>query len=253
MSGSGSIRILGIAGSLRCASFNRAVLRTVQPAAPGGKQIDSFDTAPIPLYNEGVRQRGFPPPVEDLRVKFKSPDGLLVVTPEYNHSIPTVLKKPGVPKNAFDRASRPSEQSFDGKTAGLMGASPGLMGASPGVMGARPAQYHRRQCFAVLNGLVMNRPEAAIPTARGKFDAADNLRDQATRHFIATHLAALKTLGAADAAVSGCLRRLIHVKAAPSHRVQSAHNLFSRRRDSWRSRTFWFTSITAHAPRCASR
>lgn len=179
MSASSTIRILGIAGSLRQGSFNRATLRAAQELAPPGVEIDSFDIAPIPLYNEDVHQQGYPPPVADFRARIKAADGLLIVTPEYNYSIPGVLK------NAIDWASRPPEQPFDGKPIGLMGASPGAMGTSR-------AQYHLRQCFVFLNGLVMARPEVMIPAAGGKFDAAGRLTDQPTRDFIAAHLAAFK-------------------------------------------------------------
>ena len=179
MSGSGAVRILGISGSLRQGSFNRAALRTAQDLAPAGMTIDVFDIAPIPLYNEDVRQNGFPPPVEELRTRIKQADGLLIVTPEYNYSIPGVLK------NAIDWASRPPEQPFDGKPVGIMGASAGIHGTSR-------AQYHLRQCFVFLNGLVMNRPEVMIPAAQNKFDASGKLTDQQTREFIIAHLAAFK-------------------------------------------------------------
>jgi len=179
MSGSGTVRILGIAGSLRQGSFNRATLRTAQELAPAGLTIEPFDITPIPLYNEDVRQQGFPPVVEELRAKIKQADGLLIVTPEYNYSIPGVLK------NAIDWASRPPEQPFDGKPIGIMGASAGAMGTGR-------AQYHLRQCFVFLNGLVMNRPEVMIPAAQNKFDADGKLTDQQTRDFLAAHLAAFK-------------------------------------------------------------
>src|SRR5215469_12980358 len=167
----GGLRILGIAGSLRRGSFNAATLRTAHELAPAGMAIDVFDIAPIPLYNEDVRQQGFPAPVEDLRTRIKAADGLLIVTPEYNYSIPGVLK------NAVDWASRPPEQPFDGKPIGLMGASAGALGTAR-------AQYHLRQCFVFLNGLVMNRPEVMIPQAHNKFDTTGKLTDQATRDFI---------------------------------------------------------------------
>lgn len=179
MSDSGTVRILGIAGSLRRGSFNAALLRLVPELAPPGMTVESFDIAPIPLYNEDVRQQGFPAPVEDLRARIKAADGLLIVSPEYNYSIPGVLK------NAIDWASRPPEQPFDGKPIGIMGASAGALG------GGR-AQYHLRQCFVFLNGLVMNRPEVMIPAAHTKFDADGKLPDQATRDFITAHLAAFK-------------------------------------------------------------
>jgi len=141
--------------------------------------IEAFDIAPIPAYNEDVRQQGFPAPVEELRSRIKAADGLLIVTPEYNYSIPGVLK------NAVDWASRPPEQPFDGKPIGIMGASGGALGTAR-------AQYHLRQCFIFLNGHVMNRPEVMIPQAQNKFDADGKLTDQQTRDFVAAHLAAFK-------------------------------------------------------------
>jgi len=158
MSDGGTVRILGISGSLRRGSFNAATLRAAQELAPAGMTIERFDIAPIPLYNEDVRQQGFPPPVEDLRARIKAADGLLIVTPEYNYSIPGVLK------NAIDWASRPPEQPFDGKPIGIMGAAASALGTAR-------AQYHLRQCFVFLNALVMNRPEVMIPLAQNKFDA----------------------------------------------------------------------------------
>jgi chromate reductase len=179
MSGSGTISVLGIAGSLRQGSFNRATLRAAQELAPDGMRIDSFDIKPIPLYDEDVRQQGFPPPVQALRDQIKAADAVLLVTPEYNYSTSGVLK------NAIDWASRPPEQPFDGKPIGIMGASGGTLGTAR-------AQFHLRQCFIFLNGLVMNRPEVMIPSAQTKFDAEGKLTDQPTRDFIAAHLAALK-------------------------------------------------------------
>ncbi len=180
MSDGGTVRLLGFSGSLRRGSFNTAALRTAQELAPAGMTIDTFDLAPIPLYNEDVRAQGFPPPVEAFRAAIKAADGLLIVTPEYNFSIPGVLK------NAIDWASRPPEQPFDGKPVGIIGAAAGILGSAR-------AQYHLRQCFVFLNGLVMNRPEVLIATAQNKFDAEGKLTDQPTRDVLAGYLAALKT------------------------------------------------------------
>jgi chromate reductase, NAD(P)H dehydrogenase (quinone) len=179
MSEGGTVRILGIAGSLRRGSFNAALLRTAQELAPSGMTIEIFDITPIEPYNEDVRQQGFPPPVADLRARIKAADGLLFATPEYNYSIPGVLK------NAIDWASRPPEQPFDNKPIGIMGGGAGALG------GGR-AQYHLRQCFIFLNGLVMNRPEVMIPAIQTKFDADGKLTDQPTRDFVTAHLAAFK-------------------------------------------------------------
>jgi chromate reductase len=179
MSGTQTVRILGISGSLRRNSFNTATLRAAQELAPSGMTIELCDIAAIPLYNEDVREQGFPVPVAELRARIKAADGLLLVSPEYNYSIPGVLK------NAIDWASRPPEQPFDGKPIGIMGASAGALG------GGR-AQYHLRQCFVFLNGLVMNRPEVMIPAAHTKFDANGRISDQATLDFITAHLMAFK-------------------------------------------------------------
>jgi chromate reductase len=173
------VRVLGIAGSLRSGSFNAAALREAERVAPSGLEIEIFDLAPIVMYNEDVRSNGFPPPVEDLRARIKAADGLLIVTPEYNYSIPGVLK------NAIDWASRPPEQPFDGKPIGIMGASAGALGSAR-------AQYHLRQVFVFLNGLLMNRPEVMIPSAGQKFDAEGKLTDGPTRDFLTAYLSAFK-------------------------------------------------------------
>src|SRR5215475_12302580 len=158
MSAASPLRALGISGSLRRASFNTAALRAAKELAPEGLVIEPFDIAPIPLYNEDVREQGFPPPVEDLRARIKAADGLLIVTPEYNYSVPGVLK------NAIDWASRPPNQPFDGKPIAIIGASMSLHG------GVR-AQYHLRQIVVFLNMHPVNRPEVFIAQAQNKFDA----------------------------------------------------------------------------------
>src|SRR5690349_13333508 len=155
-----TLNVLGIAGSLRRGSLNRMALRAAQKLAPPGLAIDEFPAErlrEIPPYDDDVRVQAFPLPTAELRDRIRAADGLLIVTPEYNYSFPGVLK------NAIDWASRPPEQPFDGKPIGIMGASAGVLG------GAR-AQYHLRQCFVFMNGLVMNRPEVMIPTAQTKFD-----------------------------------------------------------------------------------
>ena len=125
-------------------------------------------------------QAGWQPlPVEEFRAKLKAADGLLFVTPEYNYSIPGVLK------NAIDWASRPPEQPFDNKPIAIMGAS-------PGVLGTARAQYHLRQCFVFLNALLVNRPEVMIGNAASRFDAEGRLTDEATRKIVASLLESLR-------------------------------------------------------------
>jgi chromate reductase, NAD(P)H dehydrogenase (quinone) len=171
MSDDGTLRVLGISGSLRRGSFNSAALRAAQELAPQGMSIESFDIAPIPLYNEDVKQQAFPAPVQELRRRIKEADGVLFVTPEYNYSIPGVLK------NAIDWASRPPEQPFEAKPIAIMGASISALGSAR-------AQYHLRQCFVFLNGLVLNRPEVMIAQAQNRFDGEGRLTDQPTRDII---------------------------------------------------------------------
>jgi chromate reductase, NAD(P)H dehydrogenase (quinone) len=179
MSTGGAVKVLGISGSLRAGSFNTAALRAARDMVPDGMTIEPFDLAPIPLYNEDVYQKGFPPPVADFRAKIKAADALLICTPEYNYSVPGVLK------NAIDWASRPPDQPFDGKPIALLSASPAFTG------GAR-AQYHLRQIFVYLNPFIMNRPEVMISAAHTKFDTTGKLTDEDTRKHIRALLDALK-------------------------------------------------------------
>jgi chromate reductase len=174
-----TLRILGIAGSLRRGSFNAAALQAAQRLAPTGLTIEIADISGIPLYNEDVRAAGFPPSVEELRGRIKAADGLLIVTPEYNYSLPGVLK------NAIDWASRPPEQPFAGKPIGIMGASVGALGTAR-------AQYHLRQVFVFLDGLIMNRPEVMIPAAAQKFNDQGELTDGQTRDLLSAYLVAFK-------------------------------------------------------------
>jgi chromate reductase len=172
------IGVLGIAGSLRRASFNRGLLRAALALAPTGMQIDVFDIRSIPPYNEDVPQQGMPEVVSDLRARIHTTDALLIATPEYNYSVPGVLK------NALDWASRPPDHPFADKPIALMGASAGLFGTTR-------AQHHLRQSFVYLDARVLTRPEVMIPLAREKFDAQGELVDPMSRKFVAELLIAL--------------------------------------------------------------
>jgi chromate reductase len=180
MASESSVRVLGISGSLRKGSFNAAALHAARELAPAGMEIEVYQgLGNLPLYNEDLRAQGFPAPVQDLRDRIKAADALLIVTPEYNYSVPGVLK------NAIDWASRPPEQPFDGKPIAIMGAS-------PGVLGTARAQYHLRQTFVFLNGHVLNKPEVMISQAATRFDAEGRLTDEATRGFVQALLVSLK-------------------------------------------------------------
>src|SRR5262245_13866381 len=117
-----TIKILGFAGSLRKASYNRATLRAAQGLTPEGASLEIYDLASIPLYNDDIREKGYPPEVQDFRDKIAAADAILMVTPEYNYSISGILK------NAIDWASRPPGPPLAKKPVGIMGATQGLWG-----------------------------------------------------------------------------------------------------------------------------
>ncbi len=173
------VRVLGIAGSLRVGSYNRGLIEAAKELAPPTMSVESFDLTAIPIYNEDLRQAGLPAPVVDLRARIASADALLIATPEYNYSIPGMLK------NAIDWASRPPDQPFDQKPVAIMGASPGRLGTAR-------AQYHLRQCFVFLNAFVINKPEVMVGGASEQFDEQGRLTDETTREFVAKLLVSLQ-------------------------------------------------------------
>jgi chromate reductase, NAD(P)H dehydrogenase (quinone) len=172
------IRILGIAGSLRRESYNRAALRAATKLAPEGTILDTFDLDGIPAFNQDDEQNA-PQKVVDLKRHIRAADAILIVTPEYNYSVPGVLK------NAIDWASRPyGDSAWNGKPAAIMGASLGAFGTAR-------AQYHLRQMFVFLNMFPINRPEVLIMNAGARFDKEGNLTDQATKDLIRQMLQSL--------------------------------------------------------------
>jgi chromate reductase, NAD(P)H dehydrogenase (quinone) len=179
MSEQRGITVLGICGSLRTGSYNKATLRTAIELKPPGMTIDTADIGSFPLYNEDVRAQGFPPPVETFRRQIAAADALLFVTPEYNYTISGVLK------NAIDWASRPPDQPFAGKPVAMMGAGAGMAGTAR-------AQYDLRKCCVFLDMHPVNRPEVLIGQAQTKFDEQGRLTDEAARGFIRDLLVALE-------------------------------------------------------------
>lgn len=173
------MKFLGISGSLRAASFNTAALRAAIELAPEGIDVSIAPIDGIPLYNDDVRQAGFPPAVVALQDAIAAADAVLIATPEYNYSVPGVLK------NAIDWVSRGNPQPFQRKPIGIIGVSPGAIGTAR-------AQYDLRKMFVFLDGHVLNKPEVMISAAATRFDAAGHLTDEASRGFIASMLAALR-------------------------------------------------------------
>lgn len=165
------VRILGIAGSLRRASYNRAALRAATQLVPPDVTLDIFELDGIPGFSQDEEQNP-PATVVELKKRIRAADAILIATPEYNYSIPGVLK------NAIDWASRPyGDSAWNGKPAAIMGASVGTIGTAR-------AQYHLRQIFVFLNMFPLNQPEVMIGTATERFDKEGNLTDETTKNFI---------------------------------------------------------------------
>ena len=166
-----TVRIVGIAGSLRRESYNRAALREATKLLPENATIDTFELDGIPGFNQD-EERNPPAKVVELKKRVRESDAILIVTPEYNYSIPGVLK------NTIDWASKPyGDSAWDGKPVAIMGAS---IGAS----GTARAQYHLRQSFVFLNMYPINKPEVMIGNASQRFDAGGNLIDEPTKNYI---------------------------------------------------------------------
>lgn len=170
--------LLGFAGSLRKDSFNRFLLNAAVELMPSDAVLKVFELDGIPLFNQD-REDPLPEPVARFKEEIRAADGILICTPEYNYSVPGVLK------NAIDWASRPyGDNAFSGKPVGIMGASIGALGTAR-------AQYHLRQCFVFLNAYAMNQPEIMVPVAQEKFDASGKLTDEKTRQYVERFLAHL--------------------------------------------------------------
>lgn len=175
------MKVLGISGSLRKGSFNSMALRAAQKLAPAGMEISIADISQIPLYNDDVRAAAEPAAVTALKAQVRAADAVLIVTPEYNFSIPGVLK------NTLDWLSRPPEPPFDGKTVAIMGASPGPVGTAR-------VQYHMRQVMVFMNAFVVNKPEVFISNCASKFNEQGELTDETTAKFIGELLVSLEKL-----------------------------------------------------------
>jgi len=168
-----AITILGIAGSLRRLSYNKGLIRAAIALAPEGVTIEPFEQlADIPPYNADVEAKGDPEPVRTMKDRIRAADALLIATPEYNYSVPGVLK------NAIDWASRPPRESP------MRGKPVAVMGASPGAWGTVRAQLALRQSFVFTESLCMVRPEVLVSHAKDKFDAQSELTDGPTREFV---------------------------------------------------------------------
>ena len=171
-------KIVGICGSLRKGSYNQGALRAARELVPTEATIEILDISQIPLFNADD-EVAIPAVVAEFKTKIKEADAVLLVTPEYNYSVPGVLK------NANDWASIPyGNSAWDGKPAAIMGVSTGMIGTAR-------VQYHLRQIMVFLNMYPLNRPEVMIANAKEKFDENGNLIDQETKDRIKALLEAL--------------------------------------------------------------
>ena len=182
MSETTTVRILGIAGSLRAASFNRMALHAAGELLPPDCEWDTAEIGELPLFNQDIEQQP-PEPVAVFKAAVARADAVLFVSPEYNYSIPGVLK------NAIDWGTRPATANvWRGKVAAIMGASPGMLGTAR-------MQYHLRQVLVNLGMQAVLQPEVMIAQAAQKFDVeSGRLTDEKTREMVAKLLAALADL-----------------------------------------------------------
>ncbi len=165
------VKILGFAGSLRKRSFNRSLLQAAKEVIPKDAKLEIFDLEGMPLFNQDLEDQPTEK-VKEFKAKIRAADAVLIATPEYNYSIPGVLK------NAIDCASRPyGDNAFEHKPVAIMGASIGMAGTAR-------AQYHLRQCFVFLTCFALNQPEVMVPFAQDKIDKDGNLTDVKTREKI---------------------------------------------------------------------
>jgi chromate reductase, NAD(P)H dehydrogenase (quinone) len=170
------VRVLGISGSLRAGSYNRALLQAARELAPAGMEIVDVDLRGLPFYDGDVEAAGDPEPVTAFKEAIRSADALLIATPEYNRGVPGVLK------NAVDWASRPPLGSP------LTGKPVAIMGASTGRGGTARAQEQLRAALEFSRARVLNEPEVLVPEAYMRFDEQGRLTDDETRREIAALL-----------------------------------------------------------------
>lgn len=173
--------IAAISGSLRADSINTRLLRNAQNLAPDGMTIDVLDISAIPLFNGDVESAGLPEAVRSVKDQVLRADGLLLSTPEYNHTYS------GVIKNTLDWLSRGPDRPFPGKPVAVLAASPGNFG------GIR-AQTELRRLMLALGAHVLPQPELIVPQAPSKFDEQGVLIDERTQTTYRTLLTNLRDL-----------------------------------------------------------
>jgi len=170
------VALLGICGSLRKSSLNRALLDEVRDALPASARMTMFEDLNLPIFNSDLDD---PPGVTRLKAAIAEADGVVFGVPEYNYSIPGGLK------NALDWISRPPDQSP------LRGKPVGIVGAASGMSGTIRAQTHLRQMLLFSDSPCLSQPEVLIPRAHERFDAQRRLTDASTRTLLVKFGAAM--------------------------------------------------------------
>lgn len=173
-----SLFVLGISGSLRRRSYNTSLLRVAGSSLPDGVGFDIADLSDIPLYNADVESEGgFPPPVARLRARIAQADAVVIATPEYNRSVPGVLK------NVIDWLSRGPESPLDNKPTALLGAG--------GRSGTARAQQHLREILVHNRVAVVGEPEVLVARAWEQFTPEGDLVERDLVELVGSLMATL--------------------------------------------------------------
>lgn len=178
--------IVGICGSLRSQSINRMLLNLAGECLPAGSSLQEHDWSEVPPFNADLMAQGLPSSVQALRERIRRADGVIIATPEYNFSLPGMLK------NAIDWISRGDDQPLLHKPVAILTATPGPLG------GAR-VQYDLRKVLLFMNASVLVKPEVFVGQAPQKFDAEGRCTDEATRKFVQAQMDAFMQLIAREA------------------------------------------------------
>ena len=174
-------KFIAISGSLRNGSFNTNLLQAAIELAPEGVEIKIMEIGSLPMYNQDL-EAAFPQEAQMLKDAIEGADGVIFATPEYNRSIPSVLK------NAIDWASRPWGQNSFAKKPIL------ILGASVGPIGTAVAQNHLKTIMNYLDTHVVGQPEFYMGTAQDKFDATGKLTDESSREHLRKALETLANI-----------------------------------------------------------
>jgi chromate reductase, NAD(P)H dehydrogenase (quinone) len=181
MSAPSPVKLLGISGSLRAQSYNSGALRMLGSLLPEGTTFAVASLVDLPFYNADVELRGLPAEVVRFRNEVAAADALVFAVPEYNFSVPGVLK------NALEWLSRPPDPPANGKPCAVLGASVSPLGTARG-------QFHFRHICVSLNMIPVNAPHVDITNAKTKFDAEGRLIDQASIDLMRQLLSELRNL-----------------------------------------------------------